>query len=1201
VAIDSAGNLYIADTGNNVVRMASSTTGIISTVAGGAAAVCATAADSLGDGCPAINAQLNGPSSVALDSAGNLHIADAGDNVVREVSGGAITIVAGNYSSGAGYSGDGSAAAAAQLNGPQGVALDASGNLYIADTGNNVIREVSGGAIQTVAGNQSVGGAFGGDGGPAIAAYVNAPTGLAVDGAGDLFIADTGNNVIREIVAATGAIGTAAGYDEGPGYGGDYGPAAWPSAQLNTPSGVAVDSNGDLYIADAGNNRIRQAQIVAVNYGIMAVGQSSQTYALDFGNSSTPVVSLTGAGADTQGNYLADFRMSATSACAIQVPFPDEAIYPNTPCEADVTFTPQAPGERQGAMMLYDLNTASESQLGVLTTTYLSGVGVAPAIAFPPGVIHALAGNGIQCADPSTQCGDGGPAIAAELFNPQSVAVDGWGNVYIADPGDGVVRKVSASTGKITTFAGTYGTYGYCGDNNQATKACLTNPAGLAMDGAGNLYIAEANNVRMVNWALDGIATVAGGASSGYSGDGGPATSAQLGQPQAVAVDGAGNLYIADAQYSVIREVNASTGLIATIAGTGSAGYSGDNGPASAAQLSSPSGLALDSAGNIYIADSGNNVIREISNGVITTVAGNQAVGAGYSGDGGPAVSAQLSRPTGVAVDAAGDIYIADNGNWVIRQVNAATQTISTIVGGAAAVCSNSSDSVGDGCAATNSLLNFPNSLAVDSVGNIYIADTNDMLVRKVDVADPPSLSFQAYSGSTSGPQSVSVENIGNASLNITTIGVSPSFSLGSSAGDCAQNGQMLSPAQSCQLSVSYTAIAAANATGAVTLTDNALNAAGAMQQLPLSGAALTAGGGAATSVALSASGLEMITTAGGGYQQPAGNSLTLTATVTSAGGTPDGLVSIYDGANCLGLAALNSGAASITISPLAVGAHSITAAYSGSDSYAPSTSSALSYTVVAVNTGGPTAPSLVTISAPTFPLTAVGGSVTQSATVSVVSGAVIFNANSFSIASGFTDYTLGTVTGCATDGVTQSLPGTTCTIPVTFTPSLPGLAGAPVPLARSAPLLINDIENGTPANYAVALSGGGTETLAVISPGVISDLAGNDQTPQSGYAGDGGAPSGAVFSQPQSMAVDGAGNIYIADTGNCTVRKVSKIGNTISTVAGVAPTGGVVNCGIGTDGGAATSSMLNQPGSVHWTPPAISTSPTPAITRSAW
>ena len=1179
LAFDSAGNLYIADSNNNVVRMVSATTGIIGTVAGGAAAVCAGASDSLGDGCPTINAKLNGPYGVALDSAGNLYIADSGDSVVREVSGGVINIVAGNYSQGAGYSGDSGAATAAQLNGPCGVAVDASGNLYIADTGNNVIREVSSGAIQTIVGNTSGAAGYSGDGGAAVNGQLSAPSALTYDSFGDLYIADTGNNVIRQVNNSNGIINTVAGNNAaGAGSSGDYGLAA--NAQLNAPGGVAVDNSGNLYVADANNNRIRQVQMYTVNYGMLGVGQSSPTYALDDGFRYTYSQFMGGAETLTLGQSQPDFQLLGTSTCGLNF-----LLGATTPCEADVSFNPQAPGERQGALLLYD-NYSPHNLMG---ETYLSGVGVAPAIAFAPGVINVVAGNQTACTDTSTQCGDGNQGYAAQLNFPSGAAVNSAGNVYIADTNNYVVRKVNASTGVIHTVAGNYGVQGNGGDNGPAASASLSSPVGLALDGAGNLYIADSYShaVRVVNGLTGTITKAAGNGAYGYSGDGGPATSAKLGLPQAVAVDGAGNLYIADTNYSVIREVYAATNIITTIAGTGSSGYNGDGGPATNAVLSYPRGVAVDSAGNVYIADSGNNVIREIINGVITTVAGNYAAGSGYSGDAGPATSAQLSNPTGVAVDSAGNLYIADSSNSVIRQVNAATQTISTIVGGASAVCSNSRDGVGDGCAATSAMLNQPNSVVVDSAGNLYIADTSNQLVRKVDLADPPSLSFQApFPGSMSSPQTVTLENLGNASLNISQIDVSPpNFTLVSSAPNgCVLSGQTLAPSQSCQFNVLFasTVYNGGNPiTGAFTLTDNALNVAGATQQVQLSGSVMNPAGTAATSIVLSASGLAIITTTGGGYQQPYGNTLTITATVTSAGGTPGGIVSIYDGANYLGFAALNNGAASITVSPLAVGAHSITAAYSGSDSYAPSTSSALSYTVVAVNIGGPTAPSLVTISVPTFPLTAVGSSVTQSATVKVVSGAVIFNANSFAIASGFTDYTLGTVSGCVTDGVTLSLPGTICTIPVTFTPSLPGLAAAPVPLARSAPLLINDVENGVQANYAVALSGGGTETLAVITPGIISDLVGNDQTPRTGYAGDGGVPSGAVFNQPQSMAVDGAGNIYIADTGNCIVRKVSKSGNTISTVAGVAPTGGIVNCGIGTDGGAATSSMLNQPSSV--------------------
>jgi sugar lactone lactonase YvrE len=236
VALDSAGNLYIADSNNNVVRMVSATTGRISTVAGGAAAVCVGASDSLGDGCPASNAKLKGPYSVALDSAGNLYIADAGDNVVREMSKltGLIFTVAGNYTRGAGYSGDGSTATAAQLNGPQSVAVDASGNLYIADTGNNVIRKVSGNTIQTIVGNTSGAAGYGGDGGAAVNAQLTAPSALTFDAWGGLYIADTGNNVVRQVNSSNGQINTVAGNNAaGAGYGGDGGLAT--NAQLNAP------------------------------------------------------------------------------------------------------------------------------------------------------------------------------------------------------------------------------------------------------------------------------------------------------------------------------------------------------------------------------------------------------------------------------------------------------------------------------------------------------------------------------------------------------------------------------------------------------------------------------------------------------------------------------------------------------------------------------------------------------------------------------------------------------------------------------------------------------------------------------------------------------------------------------------------------------------------------------------------------------
>ena len=419
---------------------------------------------------PGTSAGLGSPNSVAVDGAGNLFF-PAQENVVLRLDAttGILTLVAGNGTPG--FSGDNGPATSAQLYGPQGVAVDSAGNLYIADTGNNRIRKVTNGVITTVAGNGQPG--FSGDNGPATSAQLSGPTGLAVDSAGNLYIGDTGNSRIREV--SNGVITTVAG--SGP-CSRIFPPVSCNSGQLLAPMGVAVDSAGNLYIAESGESA-------------------------DTGNSRILQVSN--------------------------------------------------------------------------------------------GVITTVAGGGFS------GLGDNGPATSATLYLPYGVAVDPAGNLYIAEYYRCLIRKVS--NGVITTVAG-------------------------------------------------------GGPSLG---DNGPATSAQLNFPEGVAVDSAGNLYIADSGNYRIRTV--SNGVITTVAGNGTQGFSGDNGPATSAALSGPNGVAVDSAGNLYIADYYNNRIRKVSNGVITTVAG----GGASFGDNGPATSAQLYEPWGVAVDSAGNLYIADSGNDRIR------------------------------------------------------------------------------------------------------------------------------------------------------------------------------------------------------------------------------------------------------------------------------------------------------------------------------------------------------------------------------------------------------------------------------------------------------------------------------------------------------------------------------------------------------
>jgi uncharacterized protein (TIGR03437 family) len=651
VAADPAGNVFFA--AQNAVLRLDATTGILTPVAGNG-----THGFS-GDGGPATSAQLSGPSGVAVDSAGNLYIVDQFNYRVRKVSNGVIATVAGNGVC-CGSSGDNGPATSAQFNFaanggyPVGIAVDSAGNLYIAD--NFRIRKVSNGVITTVAGNGMSGSS--GDNGPATSAQLNQPEGLAVDSAGHLYIADWQNNRIRMV--SNGVITTAVGNGTR-GFSGDGGPAT--SAQLAYPQSVAVDSAGNLYIADASNSRIRK-----VSNGVIATVAGNGGFG--FSGDGGPAVSAqlngpTGLAVDSAGNlYIAD---------------------------------------------------QSNQRIRKVSN----------------GMITTVVGGG-------TSIGDNGPVASAQ-FAPAGVAVDSAGNLYIADQLNQRIRKVS--NGVITTVAGN-GTQGYSGDNGPATSAEFEDPVGVAVDSAGSLYIADHANDRIRKVTNGVIVTVAGNGTVGFSGDGGPATNAQLSWPGGVAVDSAGNLYIADSDNFRIRKV--SNGVIATVAGNGMSGFSGDNGPATSAQLAYPSGVAVDSAGSLFIADSNNNRIRKVSNGVITTVAGDGVPG--YSGDNGPATSAQLAYPSGVAVDSAGSLFIADSNNNRIRKVSGGV--ITTIAGNGTEGYS------GDGGPATSAELSLPFDIAMDSAGNVYISDDYNGTIRLLTPSSctysvsPTALQFPASGGS---------------------------------------------------------------------------------------------------------------------------------------------------------------------------------------------------------------------------------------------------------------------------------------------------------------------------------------------------------------------------------------------------------------------------------------------------------------------
>jgi trimeric autotransporter adhesin len=593
IGIDTAGDIYIADFDNQVIRRVDAVTGIITTVAGNG-----TQGYS-GDSGAAVNAELSYPAAVAVDAAGDLYIADSSNNVIRFVNAtsGIITTVAGNGT--AGYSGNGGPATGAELSRPYGVAVDASGNLFVADFTNEVIREVaaSSGLITTVAGSGTRG--FGGDGGAATAALLNSPVTVAVDANDNLFIADTGNFRIREVVAASGLIFTVAGNGSA-GFSGDGGPAT--AAQLSDDAaGVALDASDDLYVADEGNYRVRLVNAASGNIATIA------------------------------GDGTAAFGGNGGAAPAAQLSTPFGAV-----------------ADPSGDLLFADANNQ------VIWEIYAG-----------TGVIVTVAGNGTP-----GYSGDGGLAGAAQLHTPHGVAVDTYGNVYIADTENHVIRFVNAASGVITTVVGN-GTSGYSGDGGPATAAQLSLPYGIALDLNDNLYIADYENhvIREVSATTGLISTIAGDGTAGYSGNGGPAISAQLDAPAAVAVDQAGNVYIVDQGNNCVRAVKAASGDIAAFAGTQAPGYSGDGGPASSAQLSAPFGVTLDGGENVYIADFGNNRIRRVdaSSAVITTVAGDGTFG--FSGDGGAPTNAELAGPAGVAADYAGNLFVSDLYNNRIREI----------------------------------------------------------------------------------------------------------------------------------------------------------------------------------------------------------------------------------------------------------------------------------------------------------------------------------------------------------------------------------------------------------------------------------------------------------------------------------------------------------------------------------------------------
>ena len=799
VAEDASGNLYLADEDNHVVRKVAAGTGVITTIAGNGFN------GYTGDGGQATAAELSYPTNLTLDNAGNLFIGDISNSTVREVNlnSGIITTYAGNPN--ATLLGDGGPATAALLNGVTGLALDASQNLYIASY--FTIRQVNHntGIITTIAGNGSPG--YSGDGGPATNASFYGIYSLVFDASGNLYIADSFNNLIRKITATNGVItsssivSTVAGtvpqsqYSSPvSGYSGDGGPAT--SAKLNLPYSVAVDSAGNIFIADSSNNAIRQ--VTSSNSFISTVAGNGTCTSLggDGGAATGASICLPiGLTVDSRDNMFIADDLDRVREVVQSAPPASQAAAPTFSVAAGTYASPQSltiSDTTPGASIYVTVDGSTPTTgngagyslpIGITGTVTVKTVVAAPGYlnsaptsasytvtAFSP-TINTVAGGGAQDAFATSI-----PALDMQLARPWGVAFDKTGSLYVSDLLNNVVWQISASTGIASIYAGSgYQGSNSTGDGGPATSATLDEPEGLAFDGAGNLYIADSAHgaIRKVTAATGIISTVAGQYYPyQFSGDGGPATSASLLFPSAVAFDGAGNLYIADEQDSRIREVSATTGIITTVAGNGNTTDSGDGGLATSAGLDSPNALAVDLAGNIYIGESYEGRVRKVAaeTGQINTYAGFDDI-PGNTGDGGPAVGAQVS-PNSLALDSAGNLYIA-NGNSEIREINASTGIISRVAG------IGYSGFTGDGGAAAVAEISSPEQIAFDPTGNLYFADYSGR-VRKVTFTEQAARTpvFSLPSGSYAGAQSVTItDSVPNATIYYTTDGSAPSAS----------------------------------------------------------------------------------------------------------------------------------------------------------------------------------------------------------------------------------------------------------------------------------------------------------------------------------------------------------------------------------------------------------------------------------------
>ena len=706
-----------------------------------------------GDGGPAASAQIFTPYGIAVASNGDVYFADRDNNVIRKVDAatGDISTVAGGGSL---QTGDGALATAAWTNTPYDVAVDAAGNIYIADTFNHRIRKVDigTGLISTIGGTGVQG--YGGDGGAATAALLDTPSGIAVDSGGNVIFSDTVNQRIRKITPG-GTISTVAGTGAG-GFAGDDGPAT--DAKIKSPHGIAIDDSDNIYFADTDNSRIRKFTDGGTITTVAGIGQAG--YSGDGGFATSAKINkpkglwVVDNGAST-GPVGFDTIFGSTQSAVHQKQIATQVTVPQGGFVDSITAY-QAGGNNKKVRYAIYTDSAGEPDALIAETATAQRSSAAAWLTIDLPVTSLTAGTYwlVLAFNSTTEeyyyDGAGGQTRYSDDDAISNGYTATWGvttttntrrisiyatihtdpnAIYIADTGNQRIRKfVEYST--IETIAGT-GTAGFSGDSGPATAAQIDRPEHVAVDSAGDVFIGDTMNhrIRKIDVATGDISTYGGTGTAAYSGDGGPASSAAMNEPRGLFVDGSDDLFLADSQNHVIRKIASATGVITVAAGRHRDPGFGDGGLATIAVLQQTDDVAVDAAGNLYIACLTQGRVRkvDVGTGIITTL-----IGSGTELEpADPNDDVWLLSPSGVAVDSAGNVYVADSDplNSRIVKYTVAGATFETFAG------NGTPGNSGNGGLATAAEVHKPEGVAVDSNDDVYIADTGGASIRKVVVA----------------------------------------------------------------------------------------------------------------------------------------------------------------------------------------------------------------------------------------------------------------------------------------------------------------------------------------------------------------------------------------------------------------------------------------------------------------------------------